>query len=94
MAITHAYWAAQYKVSNLQRQAADNLAKFTVSIDDFLATLMPSQSLGNHKAQLSATASLAAGCDADSQAKLINIAKAVLKASEGSSSSRAAYLRG
>jgi len=92
-AISAAYFDAQDTVSNMLKQAAADLDKFTKSIDDFLATLTPSQSLGSLKALLSTTAVLAKGGDVDAQGSIINIAKSVLKSAEATSTSRSDYLR-
>lgn len=97
LSISEALWAAQDRVTELQKQAADGLRTFTRSIDDFLVTINPatgsSASLASLKAQLSATAVLAAGGDTGAQGKLIAQAQAVLKAAEASSTDRVQYAR-
>ncbi len=89
--------AAQSKVNDLIAQAADNLKKFSTTIDDFLASIDPARSstasLASLKAQLSATAVLASGGDTAAQGQLISQAQAVLKAAEASSTDRVQYAR-
>lgn len=89
--------AAQQKVNDITRQAADNTLKFTDSIASFLGTISPltssGASLASLKAQFSNTSVLAQGGDATSQSQLIAQAQAVLKAAEASSTSRVDYAR-
>lgn len=89
--------SAQQKVNDLTRTAADNLFKFAGTISDFLDTINPATgpnaSLASLKAQLSATAVLAAGGDVGAQGKLITQAQAVLKAAEAGSKTALEYAR-
>lgn len=95
--ISNALFAAQDKVTQLQQQAAAGLATFTKSIDDFLYTINPATSstasLSSLKAQLSATAVLAAGGDTNAQGRLIGEAQAADAAAKASSASALEYAR-
>lgn len=89
--------AAQQKVNDLTRTAADNLSRFGTTISDFLDTISPTTgpnaSLASLKAQFSATAVLAAGGDATAQGKVVSQAQALLKVAQAGSTSALEYAR-
>jgi len=87
---------AQQRITDLNRQSADSMRAFAKTIDDFLVTLSPAsygQNLEGLKAQLTQTASLAAGGDLDAQSQLISQAQGVVRSAESSSATRADFFR-
>tara|TARA_R110000772_G_C13310282_1_gene440290 strand:+ start:22652 stop:26701 length:4050 start_codon:yes stop_codon:yes gene_type:complete len=87
---------AQERINDLNRQSAVEMRAFAKTIDEFLITLSPAsfgKGLEALKAQLTETASAAAGGDLDAQARLLTQASQVIQSAESSSSTRSDFFR-